>query len=56
MFSLPFPFNVVSLILVLILLSPVQLERPTLILMSLLIFLSINHALSISFRSTVSET
>jgi len=41
---------------VFILWSPVQLERPFLLLMSLLIFLSIIHALSICFRSTLSET
>ena len=45
MFFLPFPLNVLRLIFVFILRSPVQLERPTLLLMSLLIYLSITHAL-----------
>jgi hypothetical protein len=45
MFCLPFPLNVLGLIFVFILRSPVQLERPTLLLMSLLIYLSITHAL-----------
>jgi hypothetical protein len=45
MFCLPFPLNVLNLIFVFILWPPVQLERPTLLLMSLLIYLSITHAL-----------
>jgi hypothetical protein len=56
MFCLSLPFNVVSLILVFILRSAVQLERPVLLLVSLFVVLSINHALSICLGSTVSET